>query len=87
MKDLREYANGPTDELIKGTVDYLNDDTGIPKSNVLKFNIDNGGQIVARPSGTEPKLKIYLSINAVRDEISNVEESIMDTLKDVGGIA
>ena len=86
MKDLREYANNPTDELITSTVDYLNDDTGIPKSNVLKFNIDNGGQIVARPSGTEPKLKIYLSINADKDEIATVEESIMNTLKDVGGI-
>ena len=35
---------------------------GLPKSNVVKMHFSNGASLVARPSGTEPKLKIYLSV-------------------------
>ena len=43
----------------------------LPKSNVLKFTFTNGLGIVARPSGTEPKLKIYYTIKADSDEKAN----------------
>ncbi len=33
--------------------------TGLPKSNVLRFNLENGETVIVRPSGTEPKIKIY----------------------------
>ena len=46
-------------KLIK-TIDYLNDDTGNPKSNVLKYYFDDGSWYAIRPSGTEPKIKIYI---------------------------
>ena len=46
---------------IQSIVDYLNDDTGLPKSNVLSFQLDNNCQVLFRPSGTEPKLKIYIT--------------------------
>jgi len=42
-------------------VDYEKDDTGLPKSNVLEFNLEDGSRFIVRPSGMEPKLKIYLS--------------------------
>lgn len=42
--------------------DYQNDDTGLPKSNVLRFFLKNGAEAVVRPSGTEPKLKVYLTV-------------------------
>ncbi|MCR4722623.1 MAG: phospho-sugar mutase [Eubacteriales bacterium] len=44
---------------VDSKVDYLNDETGLPASNVLEYNID-GGKLLVRPSGTEPKIKIYL---------------------------
>lgn len=44
--------------------DYQYDDTGLPKSNVLAFALAEGGHLVVRPSGTEPKLKIYLTATA-----------------------
>lgn len=40
----------------------------LPKSNVLKFTFEGGLGIIARPSGTEPKLKIYYTIKADSDE-------------------
>ncbi len=39
----------------------------LPKSNVLEYQLENGGTVIARPSGTEPKLKIYYSLVG-RDE-------------------
>ena len=39
--------------------DYSKGIDGLPKSNVLKFAFENGDTMVVRPSGTEPKLKIY----------------------------
>ncbi|MDN5352694.1 MAG: phosphoglucomutase [Clostridiales bacterium] len=43
-------------------IDFSEDETGLPKSNVLKFYMDAHSWVVLRPSGTEPKLKIYFSI-------------------------
>lgn len=36
-------------------------DITLPKSNVLEYRLDNGSKLIVRPSGTEPKIKIYLS--------------------------
>lgn len=46
------------------TEDYLLEDTGLPKSDVIKLYTDDGSWIAVRPSGTEPKCKFYYSICA-----------------------
>ena len=43
-------------------VDYLHDDTGLIPSDVLEFRLEGEGKVIVRPSGTEPKLKMYLSV-------------------------
>jgi phosphoglucomutase len=45
--------------------------TGLPKSNVLQFILADGSSISARPSGTEPKIKFYFSVNT---KLSNPAE-------------
>ena len=47
---------------VEEVVDYKNTaKTGLPSSNVLSFKLENGNGVVARPSGTEPKLKFYFT--------------------------
>ncbi|WP_237036781.1 phospho-sugar mutase [Mediannikoviicoccus vaginalis] len=61
---MKEFRENPLTEIkgmkLEKTIDYLNDDTGIPKSNVLKYYFDDGSWYALRPSGTEPKIKIYI---------------------------
>lgn len=46
----------------------------LPKSNVLEYRLENGAKLIVRPSGTEPKIKIYLSAHAA--DRTAVEELI-----------
>lgn len=46
----------------------------LPKSNVLQFILADGSKISARPSGTEPKIKFYFSVNAKLDKPENFDK-------------
>lgn len=72
MRDLRE--NPPADKIL----DYSEGLDGLPKSNVLKYIMDDGW-LVVRPSGTEPKIKIYFEM---RGETIEAAKSRIETLKD-----
>ncbi len=68
-------------QTIVRTEDYSAGLNGLPKSDVLKF-FTKSGSIVIRPSGTEPKLKIYVSITAEnRADAESCEQSIVKALE------
>jgi phosphoglucomutase len=52
---VRDYRSGVAKDLITGTETMID----LPKSNVLEFVLGCSGSVIARPSGTEPKVKFY----------------------------
>lgn len=67
---IEDYQNSTAKNMFSGEVEGLD----IPKSNVLIYYLEDGSKICARPSGTEPKIKFYFSVNGVLDSIENAEE-------------
>lgn len=62
MNELRENTPSEIGGIkVNSVVDYQNDETGLPKANVLEFRLDGNLKFMVRPSGTEPKIKVYLS--------------------------
>jgi phosphoglucomutase len=63
-------------ELQKGTNPQTGEEWAIelPKSNVLQFILEDGSSISARPSGTEPKIKFYFSVNAKLNSAAEFEK-------------
>ncbi|MBR5452930.1 MAG: phospho-sugar mutase [Clostridia bacterium] len=57
---IRDYLKNTVTDVDSGSVT----ETGLPKSNVLYFAMDNGDRIIMRPSGTEPKIKLYMLTHA-----------------------
>lgn len=56
--------------------------TGLPKSNVLYFELENDGWFAVRPSGTEPKIKFYFGVNEAtmkqaNDKLSEIKEFVV----------
>ena len=64
---------------VEKVLDYSAGLDGLPQADVLKFYLDGGTTLVVRPSGTEPKLKLYLSVTA-KDEVeaARIEQAILN---------
>ena len=72
----------------KEVKDYSKSIYGLPKSDVLKFILEDGSWIAIRPSGTEPKIKFYIgckgnSIYEAENTINNIERYIEESIKTI----
>ncbi|MBC5841288.1 phospho-sugar mutase [Flavobacterium sp. F-380] len=60
--------------IAKNLLDGSESEMTIPKSNVLIYYTEDGSKICARPSGTEPKIKFYISVNTTLDNVEDFSE-------------
>ena len=66
---------------VERALDYGKGIDGLPKSDVLKYYLAENCSVVVRPSGTEPKIKIYLSVSA--KDRATAEQTSRDLIADI----
>ena len=59
--------------MAKNMQDHTEHEITVPKSNVLIYYTENGTKIAARPSGTEPKIKFYISVNTPLESVEDFD--------------
>ena len=85
---IEDYLTSTRKNVISGNSTVMN----IPQSNVLIYYLENGSKVAARPSGTEPKIKFYLSVNqaltsvADYDSISAILDQRINGIKSALGV-
>jgi phosphoglucomutase len=67
---VNDYDASTEKNMSTGEVKIMN----LPKSNVLIYHTEDGTKVAARPSGTEPKIKFYFSVQTKLDSVENAFE-------------
>ena len=67
---IEDYQSSESIDILSGQKSVID----IPKSNVLIYFTEDGSKIALRPSGTEPKIKFYISVNASLENINNAKQ-------------
>jgi phosphomannomutase len=65
---VEDYENSTARNLLTNELETLS----IPKSDVLIYYLEDGSKICARPSGTEPKIKFYFSVNTAVESLNEI---------------
>jgi phosphoglucomutase len=68
---MEDYQSSIALNLLNGEESVMD----VPKSNVLIYYTEDGSKICARPSGTEPKIKFYISVNAELESVQEFDEA------------
>ncbi|MAE85635.1 MAG: phosphoglucomutase [Flammeovirgaceae bacterium] len=71
VSTLIDYKTGEQKDLTNNVSSKIN----FPSSNVLQFITEDGSKISVRPSGTEPKIKFYFSVNTELDDLEKYDET------------
>lgn len=83
MESLRKIEHNIGDWKIVSKIDYMEGIDDLPTANVLQFYLEDNCSVIVRPSGTEPKLKVYITVSAETQEMAEV--GVVDLGKQVEG--
>ena len=73
--NIKDYSTSLSTDSITGATEIID----LPKSNVIAFTLENGASLIVRPSGTEPKIKIYVNaVGNTAEEAENNRSSLID---------
>ncbi|WP_302885921.1 phospho-sugar mutase [uncultured Slackia sp.] len=82
MAKLREQAPSElAGRAVEAVVDYEGGVNGLPSANVVEFNVEGGNKVIVRPSGTEPKIKLYVF---AKDADRAAADALLDALEAAG---
>ena len=82
MERLRAKAPSEVAGLaVESVVDYKDAGTGLPPANVVEFRLAGGNKAIVRPSGTEPKIKLYVF---AKDDTREGAEALLDSIETAG---
>lgn len=82
MAKLREQAPSElAGRAVEAVVDYDGGVNGLPSANVVEFDVEGGNKVIVRPSGTEPKIKLYVF---ARDADRAAADALLDALEAAG---
>lgn len=82
MAKLREQAPSElAGRAVEAVVDYEGGVNGLPSANVVEFDVEGGNKVIVRPSGTEPKIKLYVF---AKDADRAAADALLDALKAAG---
>lgn len=81
---MEEFRANPIEEIngikLESITDYLNDETGLEKQNCLGYKLEDGSWYILRPSGTEPKIKLYIYSSAdTAEKAQEMADAIFET--------
>lgn len=82
MAKLREQAPSElAGRAVEAVVDYEGGVNGLPSANVVEFDVEGGNKVIVRPSGTEPKIKLYVF---AKDADRAAADALLDALEAAG---
>ena len=82
MAKLREQAPSELAGCaVEAVVDYEGGVNGLPSANVVEFDVEGGSKVIVRPSGTEPKIKLYVF---AKDADRAAADALLDALEAAG---
>ena len=88
IKVVKAFDYKLSEEVSYENNDMIKSEINLPKSNVLKYILEDDSWFVVRPSGTEPKMKVYLSIvgeslKSSEEKINAFKEDVMDKISNI----
>ncbi len=83
VEEFADYLESYTKDVVTGQTSTIH----LPKSNVLSYSLSGGGAVIVRPSGTEPKIKVYITaVGTSQKDAEAISEKMLRSVKAIMGI-